>query len=41
MLGVSQSMQIIFTAPIPVDSYIDVECTSLAIGKSVAAITVR
>jgi uncharacterized protein (TIGR00369 family) len=39
-LGVSQSMQIIFTAPVPVGSYIDIECQTLAVGKSVAVIQV-
>lgn len=38
MLGVSQSMQILYTAPIPVESWCDFECTTLAIGKSVAVI---
>ncbi|UZJ54723.1 hypothetical protein CBS101457_004043 [Exobasidium rhododendri] len=35
MLGVSQSIQIIYTAPAPVGEYIDIECSTLAIGKSV------
>jgi acyl-coenzyme A thioesterase 13 len=40
MLGVSQSIQIIYTAPAPVGEYIDIECVSLAVGKSVAVIQV-
>jgi uncharacterized protein (TIGR00369 family) len=40
MLGVSQSIQIIYTAPAPVGEYIDIECTTLAVGKSVAVIQV-
>lgn len=38
MLGVSQSIQVIYTAPIPVGSWCDFECTTLAIGKSIAVL---
>lgn len=38
LLGVSQSIQILYTAPVPLDSYIDIECSSLSVGKSVAVI---
>jgi uncharacterized protein (TIGR00369 family) len=41
MLGVSQSIQIIYTAPAPVGAYIDIECVTLAVGRSVAVIQVR
>jgi len=41
MLGVSQSIQIIYTAPAPVGEYIDIECSTLAIGRSVGVIQVR
>lgn len=40
VLGVSQSIQIIYTAPAPVGEYIDIECVSLSVGKSVAVIQV-
>ena len=40
MLGVSQSIQIIYTAPAPVGEYIDIECTSLSVGKNVGVIQV-
>lgn len=41
MLGVSQSIQIIYTAPATVGEYVDIECVTLAVGKSVAVIQVR
>jgi uncharacterized protein (TIGR00369 family) len=40
LLGVSQSIQIIYTAPAPAGEYVDIECSTLAIGKSVCVIQV-
>jgi uncharacterized protein (TIGR00369 family) len=41
MLGVSQSIQIIYTAPAPVGEYIDIECSTLTVGRTVGVIQVR
>lgn len=40
MLGVSQSIQILYTQPAPVGQYIDIECSTISIGKSIAVIQV-
>ncbi|PWN99449.1 hypothetical protein FA09DRAFT_328845 [Tilletiopsis washingtonensis] len=38
LLGVSQSIQMLYFAPCPVGSWIDIECQTLTVGKSVAVI---
>lgn len=40
MLGVSQSIQILYTQPAPVGQYIDIECSTISIGRSIAVIQV-
>ena len=40
LLGVSQSIQMLYFAPCPVGSWIDIECQTLTVGKSVAVIQV-
>lgn len=37
-LGVSQSIQMLYFAPCPVGGWIDIECQSLTVGKSVAVL---